>query len=422
MRAVKLCTFFIIIMASLCLAGCWGSKESDEVAYILAMGFDKGEKDNLVVTVSIANPRSLAGGGGGGGGGESEKNTVVYSVETYAPLAVPNLLNTTIDRRLSLLHAKAFVFSEEIAREGIGKWLLPLVRNREVRGTSQIFISRGKAREFIENNNPFLDLSPAKQYDLIYDMSGEHGLYSSIQMTQFYNYLKSDSIEATAPLVGVHLGELESAKPGAAQGGDLALGKYVAGEVPIAGRNKAQFIGTAVFHNDKMKGTLNGQETRYYLMIRGLFGNGVTSVADPLSEEPAFVGFRVQQARGPEYKVNIDENGKVSIDVDIFLEPEITGYTGVNTIVRADLKPIYEEAFSKYIEQGCNTVIKRTQEELLSDIFGFGQHLKHRFWTVQAWEEFNWHDRYPDADINVSVHSHIRRSGLIMKIIPWETE
>lgn len=418
MRTVKICALFIIILASLCLSGCWGSRESDEIAYILAVGFDKGEKDNLVVTVSIANPRALIGDSGGG----PENKMVVYSVETYAPLAMPNLLNTTIDRRLSLLHAKAFVFSEEIAREGIGKWLLPLIRNREVRGTSQIFISRGKAREFIEKNNPFLTLSPAKQYDLIYDMSDEHGLYSSIQMTQFYNNLKSLSIETTAPLVGVHLGELESSKPGAVQGGDLALGKYVAGEVPIAGKNKAQFIGTAVFHGDKMQGTLNGQETRYYLMIRGLFGNGVISVADPLSEEPAFVGFRVQQARAPEYKVNIDEDGNVSIDVDIFLETEITAYTGVNTIVRADLKPIYEEAFSKYVEQGCNTLIKRTQEEFRSDIFGFGQQLKHRFWTIQAWGEFNWLEGFPDAKINVTVHSHIRRSGLIIKIIPWKTE
>ncbi len=422
MRTVRICALFITILASLTLAGCWGSRESDGIAYVLAVGFDKGEKDSLVVTVGIANPRTLVGGGGGGAGGESEKNIVVYSVETYAPLAMPNLLNTTIDRPLSLLHAKAFVFSEELAREGLGKWLLPLIRNREVRGTSQIFISRGKAREFIENNNPFLTISPAKQYDLIYELSDEHGLYSSIQLTQFYDYLKSEAIEATAPLVGVHLGELESAKPGVAKGGDIALGKYVAGEVPVAGRNKAQFIGTAVFRHDKMLGTLNGQESRYYLMIRGLFGNGVTSVADPLSEDSAFVGFRVQQARDPEYKVNIDEDGKVSIDIDIFLEPEIIAYTGVNSIARSDLKPIYEEAFSKYIEQGCNTLIKRTQEEFRSDIFGFGQHLTHRFWTVQDWEEFNWLHRYPDAEINVAVHSHIRRTGLIMKIIPWKTE
>lgn len=423
MRAVKFCVFFIIIMASLSLAGCWGSRETDQIAYILAVGIDKGEKDNIVVTVSIANPTALiGGGGGGGGGGDSERNSAVYSVETHAPLAMPSLLNTTIDRRLSLLHTKAFIFSEELAREGINKWILPLIRSREVRGTAQVFISKGKAKDFIEKNDPFLDFSPSKQYDLLYMLSREHGLYSSIQLTQFYNNLKSLSIETTAPLVGIHLGEFESAKPGVEKGGDFDLGNYVAGEVPVTGKNQSQFIGSAVFRGDKMRGYLNGHETRCYLMIRGLFRDGFINLLDPLGEGPDYVGFLTHQARSPEYKVAIDQDGNVSIDVEIFMESEIISHTGVNTIARLDHKSIYEDAFSKYIEQGCNTLIKRTQDEFGSDIFGFGQHVKHRFWTIQPWEEFEWLGHYAEADINVTVHNTIRRTGLIMKTIPPKQE
>ncbi len=414
MAPTKLCAFLLIILSLLSLTGCWGARETDEIAYALAVGFDKGEKDNLVVTVSIANP--LATTGTTGGGAKTDGTRSVLSVETYAPIAMTNLINTVIDRRLSLQHTKAFMFSEELAREGLSKWILPLIRYHEVRDTAGVFVCRGKARDFIEKNSPFMEMGTAKQFDLIAMLSQEHGLYPNISLNEFYRSLKSGSIEASAPLAAVHEGELESAKPGFNKGGELTLGQYIAGEIPVAAKDKSQFCGTAVFHRDKMLGYLDGRETRYHLMLRGLFNSGIISVLDPLAEEPAFAGFQVRQARSPKYQVNIDPEGNVAIDVDIFLEPELVAYTGQNTVARLDLKPTYEEALSSYIEQGCNTLVRRTQEEFGSDICGFGDQVKHHFMTIKAWEEFNWLGRYPDAQINVAVHSRIRRTGSIMKI------
>ncbi|NLI11779.1 MAG: Ger(x)C family spore germination protein, partial [Peptococcaceae bacterium] len=256
MRAVKLCALLALAFLLLTLPGCWGSRETDEVAYVLVAGFDKGEKDNLVVTVNIANPRTIAGisggGGGGGGGGGDGASTMTLSLETYAPAAMLNLFNTVVDRQISLSHTRAFVFSEELAREGVGKWFLTFARYREVRGTAQVFVCRGKARDFIEKNNPALELNPTKQFELIASLSRSNGLYPSVQFENFYSDIKSITLEAAAPIVAVHEGGLESAKPGVSKGGDIALGKYIAGEVPVSGGNKVQAIGTAVFRGDKM--------------------------------------------------------------------------------------------------------------------------------------------------------------------------
>lgn len=415
---VRLWGFLFLALLLISLPGCWGSRETDEVAFALALGFDKGEKDNLVVTASIANPKVFAGmaGGGGGNGG---KGTLVVSTETYAPIAAIDLLNTAVERRISLMHAKTYVFSEELAREGLNKWLTPLLRYRELRTTSLIVVCRGKAKDFMEKNNPILELSPTKQFELLNKLSYEHGLFLNTQLLGFNEDLKSHSIQPSAPLVASHEGSLESAKPGVNKGGENDLGKYLAGEVPISGGNKSQIIGTAVFRGDKMVGTLNGQETRYYMMLRGLFRNGIMSVTDPLAADPtSLVGFTVRQARRPEYKTSIDENGNVSINVDIYLEPEIIGlFSGIN-YESPDLKPTLEEAFSREVQQGCQNLIRRTQEEFKADIFGFGYHVKHHFWTVQTWREMNWLDRYSDAQVNVSVHSIIRRTGLMSKTIP----
>jgi len=418
-RKVRFCAFIILTLSLLWLPGCWGSRETDEVAYVLAIGFDKGEKENLVITVSIANPKVIAGisSGGGGGGGEGGASTLNYSVESYAPLAAIDLLNTTIDRRVSFLHTKAFLFSEELAREGLEKWIYPLNRYRELRGTAQVFVCRGKAKDFIEKNKPALELSPTKQIELLNLMSSETGLYHNTQFREFYNDTKSSSIQPSIPLVALHEGGLESAKPGIGKGGEAPLGKYIAGEVPIAGSNQAQVIGSAVFKGDKMVGVLSGQETRYYLAIRGLFRSGITGIPDPLDPNIP-VGLLIYQAKRPKYTTIMDAEGNATIKVDIYNEPEIISILSGYNYEDPVNKVLLEETLSEQSQEGFHKLISRTQEEFESDIFGFGEQIKRKFWTVQSWEDYRWLERYPDARINVVVHNKIRRTGLQLETKP----
>lgn len=420
MRAAKLIAFFLTVFIMVLLTGCFGSRETDETAYVLAMGFDKGERDNVVLTVSIANPKVIAGGvsGGGGGAKEGAKNVIEQSVETYGPITGLEQLNTATSRHLSLLHTKAFIFSEEMAREGLGTWFSTLSRYYELRATSFVFICRGKAKDYLEKNHPPLELSPTKQYEMIGSLYQAHGLYDNVRFKDFYEDIKSWSIQPNMPLTAIHEGELETGKPGPQKGGELTLGKYIAGEVPITGENKAQFDGTAVFRGDKLVGMIDGENTRYYLMLRGEFKYGFFNILDPLVSQPQGVGFIVHQARSPKYKTRINEDGTVSIDVDLYLEADLAAMISGINYESLEYKPIIEAAFSAQIQEGCQNLIKRTQEEFKSDIFGFGKQLKGHFWTVQPWRDFNWLQKYPEAEVNVNVHTRVRRTGLQLKTSP----
>ncbi|MDD4334395.1 MAG: Ger(x)C family spore germination C-terminal domain-containing protein, partial [Desulfotomaculaceae bacterium] len=249
-------------------------------------------------------------------------------------------------------------------------------------------------------------------------MSEIHGLYPTTQLINLYLDTKSHSRQAALPLAAIHEGEFESAKPGLPAGG---TGRYLAGEVPVAAKSKVQFIGTAVFREDKLVGLLDGQDTRYFLMLTGNFGSGYMGIKDPL-DESGNIGLRVRQGQKPKYRTSIDEDGNVAINVELFLESEIIAENSANNFGQLDLKPILEEAFSKQIEQGCHNLIKRTQDELRSDAFGFGDKVKHLFLTEQSWEEYKWLECYPEAQVNVSVRSKIRRTGLLLKRIPTAKE
>lgn len=420
MPAVRILVLSLLtLMAVLTAGGCWGSRETDEVAYILSIGLDRGEQDRFLVTISIANPQNIAGAGTGGAGEGGLGSSVIMSVESSAVIPSLNLFDTSVARQLSLLHTKAYIISEELAREGLHDLLLSLIRYRELRGTALVLVSRGSARDFIEKNKPLLELSPTKQFELIRKLTGNHGLYASTLFQHFYNDLKSLSVEGSTPLVAIREGGRGTAGPASGDGGGHVLGDYEAGEVPITGGNPAQIIGNAVFRGDRMVGVIGGEEARYLLMLQGKFRWGNLVVADPLAAGPAVVSLVVKQAHSPKIRTEIDPEGNVAIDVDIYLEPEIIGIMSGIDYETEENKAVLEETVSFEIQRGCQELIRRTQEEFRSDIIGFGKKVKHHFWTLSAWEEFRWLEHYPEAEVNVTVHSRIRRTGLQLKTMPY---
>ena len=113
MPAVRILVLSLLtLMAVLTAGGCWGSRETDEVAYILSIGLDRGEQDRFLVTISIANPQNIAGAGAGGAVEGGLGSSVIMSVESSAVIPSLNLFDTSVARQLSLLHTKAYIIEE----------------------------------------------------------------------------------------------------------------------------------------------------------------------------------------------------------------------------------------------------------------------------------------------------------------------
>lgn len=406
MRALKTAAALLL---ALVLAGCWGSRETDEFAYVVAMGFDKGPDNNLIMTFQIANPRAIAGAAGaaGGGGGDNVQPLITISTMAQLPIGAFNLLNTELSRNFSLLHTRAFIFSEELAREGLHQYLNPLERFRETRGTAFVYICREKARDFMKKNLPRMEVVPVKQYELVARISRQHGMTPVTMFREFYENTKSTVQEPVAPLVDISERGLE--------GGDSRqnrLGDYYAGDMP-SDRGFVQFLGTAVFKGDKMVGKLTGDETRYLNMLNGNLREGFLIIRDPLSpDEP--LGLTLRQGKKPDVKVSF--GGEVpEIEVHIYQEPEIVGISSGIDYESPSRKPVLEKSLEDIILDRCNHVLARSQDEFKADIFGFGRYARMNFLTVADWQKAHWAEVYPQARVSVNVHVKIRRTGLMMK-------
>ena len=168
-----------------------------------------------------------------------------------------------------------------------------------------------------------------------------------------------------------------------------------------------------------MVGELDGSETRAYLLIRGLFKRATLNYADPIAGPEYYVAVQVHQQRTPIMHTEISEDGQVHIAADIFLEGNIVAISSGLVYENSEKLPLLEEAINQKFDTKCQEVIQRSQQEFQADIFGFGFWTKHHFLTSSQWTEFGWFEKYPEAQVNVKVHTTIKRTSLQLKTSPY---
>ncbi|MBZ4653011.1 MAG: gerBC1 [Peptococcaceae bacterium] len=414
---------FILLFSFLFLfaQGCWGSRETDELAYILAIGIDKGKENIIQVTFQIALPRALGGGGGGGGGGEGGKSTEIVSIEASSLFGALQLANAFVSRDLTFIHNKVVVVSEEIAREGLDKYINPLVRSREIRRNNFLLVTKGKARDFLEKNQSILEKNPSRQFELLLQAKNFTGFMPFATIQQYHSSLKTPGRQPITALVGVNEGKEGKEKEKSFVEKIEREVAYIPGEIPRQGGNKAEVIGLAVFNGGKLVGYLNGAETRFYQMVTGDFQSAIFTFPDPQKAGDSFVlVVELKKGRSPAIKATFPQ-GRPVIEVNLILEGEIFSIQSGINYKRGQKEADLQKFLEDYISQEVRKVIAKTQKEFKSDIFGFGERTRTYFWTWKDWENFDWLERYPQAEIKVNTRVEIRRTGLMLKTEPVES-
>ncbi|MDX9871299.1 MAG: Ger(x)C family spore germination protein [Clostridia bacterium] len=407
---VKNLLLAIILSFSLIFfTGCWGSREPDELSFVLSMGLDKGREGIVQVSFQEAIPQDL------GGEGDGEATTVI-AIESASIFGALQLGNTFTTRELTLIHNRIIIISEELAKEGLEKYLNPLIRSREIRRNTFIAIARGSAYDFLKNNKPILEKYVSRQFELILKNIALDGFSVNSTLSEITQSIKSPGREAAIAILAVNKEEKDSTAQEERSNAEKALYEesYLAGEVPHQGGNKIDIIGLAAFRGDKLAGFLNGSETRYYHMVTGKLNSSIFTFADPEKPEEYMIVMKIKKGRNPAIKVDLSGEKPV-IQTDLVLEGEIMSIqSGVNYELAedaAELQTYLEETITREVTK----VLKKTQEELQSDIVGFGDYTRQYFWTWQDWVDYNWPEKYPEAEIQVRTQLAVRRTGLMTR-------
>lgn len=412
------------LLFNLILSGCYDRKELDEMAYVMGIGLDKGKTPNsLTMTLQIAVPKTMGSdagddSGGGNGGGKNSATTIT-TLEASSIYSGINLVNDYESKQISLFHVQVIVFSEDLAREGIDKYLHTFVRGKEFRGSMFVVVAKGTAEEYLRSVNPLLEINPSKFYRMEYKAFRYTGFTADTTLFDFH--LKSECYcgQATATLASVNKFENIKDIKNKVLEDDIEAqertleGGYVAGEIPRLGENKAEIMGLAVFDGGKMVGELNGAEASYLLMVTGKNKQFSLTISDPLFDD-CFIILDIRKRRNPQVKINIQEE-RPQADIKIDLEADILSIQSGFNYEDPRNTNIIEKHVEEYLSEKIFLFLKKTAEEFNTDICSLGEKVRPKFLTWDKWVDFSWLDRYKDTEFSVEVSLKIRRPGLMVQ-------
>ncbi|OPX45910.1 spore germination protein B3 precursor [Ruminiclostridium hungatei] len=401
------------------LTGCYDAAEVDDEVYALVLGIDKGINNKVRVTIQYPTYKSSGGGGGeskSGGRMEAKNETqgsIIDTIEAPSILEALDMYGMSTSRRVSLMHMKNIIISEELAKEGVQAYVSPLARYREARGVVNISVARGTAQKFIQENKSNIGESLAKDLELMTVQSDNTSFFPRVTFYDFYNSLLSTYEQGYTAYAGLNeLGNLPEDKY-AGKAPLMVDNAFKPGEIPRSGVAKREYAGTAVFRDGKMVGSLNSEETRYFMMIVGKFTKGIIDMED--RESPGkVISLNFRPSRKPVVRAYF-KKGRPIISIKLEMEADIGAVQSrVNYEDKDQVKKLSTRA-EDYLERRAVQVIGKVQQQYNSDIFGFGQKLAGYFPTIQEWEKYDWLSHFKEAGINVKVNVSIRRTGLMLK-------
>ena len=185
-------TLIFIILCAIIFSGYWHEEDIDDLAYVVALGFDIGESKELKMTFQISIPSATNSNGSGNSGSSSDKSskdTLTKSIECSSIYSGINELNSLTSKDVNLSHCKFIVFSDKLAKKGIYKYIYTLENNAELRSTCNILISTCPATEFLSYTNPIFENSTAKYYKIIANSTSYSGFTSNITLNHLYTNL-----------------------------------------------------------------------------------------------------------------------------------------------------------------------------------------------------------------------------------------
>ncbi len=394
--------FILIIVFIVAFSSSYLSLSIDNLAYVLAIGIDKSDQNQLQVTFQFSATTSPSESG-------STKKTpsIINSVTASSISTAINLMNSYMGKELNMSHCKIIIFSEELASEGISEEIYTLINDTQIRPSSNLVISKCSAKTYLEKTSPELENLIAKYYEILTNSSKYTGFMPDSTIGDFFNSLICKTCEPSAMLGGL-------ATENSSNQGDTDNQKdynVKANETPIEGENGSENVGIAAFHEDRLVGELSALETISFLTVRNKIDRFLVSVPDP--ENP-----------NTYLDIYLMPKGSTSVAVDTATSsPYIkvkTGFTGRIYSMSNDSKYLepdvlnnISEACNQYLESVFSAYLYKTSKEFKSDINGFGKYALGNFFTTQEFDHYDWLRNYQNAFFEVEVDTSVKSGMLI---------
>lgn len=435
------------------------SHDITNLAYVLALGIDVGENAKLKVSAQFSTSDTTSPGSSSS---ESSGKIILVSGEADSVFSALNLINSYIGKELNLAHCNLIVFSEDYAKKGIATEIYSFINNEEIRPSTNVLISKCTAYDYLDNVKPSLEKLAVQYYDTFSIVNRFTGYFENITIGEFYNKLSSKSASPTAILGGLDVtarvkessksnssksggnennsqnsessedenssGESNSSEGSSSSNSGNASAdvdpssdtriitnpeELIAGSSSIEGKLGTENIGIAIFDDDRLCGELTAMETICHLLINNSIDSCIISVDDPFKENEK-----------SELNISPKKNSKVCVEIkdgvphiSVKIDVEAYGLTldkNINYETHEAVDKLSEIA-QKYLEEQFNNYFNIVSREYGTDIDYFAIKTLSNFSTMNEWRDYNWKEKFKNAEFDVSVDVNVVSSLLITK-------
>ncbi|SMQ78566.1 spore germination protein KC [Bacillus sp. OV166] len=369
-----------IMFLLLSLTGCWDSKELTEFGFIMGISLDQTEEGTIEINAQSYSPTEKTGGVGGG---EKQAYTNIKTINESVFDGVRDI-NRYLGRVPRWSHMRVILIGEEFAKDhDIGEILSFFNRNEDVRLTTLVIVTNGKAADYL-TIKPFIERTVSQQLQTIIESSTKYaGKTIKASMLDIDLQLKSKTKTALIPYF-----KMNEAQP------------------------KALYSsGMAIISKGKMAELLEPSDVHEVLMLINKFKSGM--IEFPCLDDGSQESSKMEALETSHIKTKITPKftmKRPSIHMLTKIEGTI-GELSCTTITNVGEEKKLEDHIKKIIEEKIESVIERMQEEKV-DVLGIGNKLYQQdpaLW--KKWEK-DWDDIFADLQFIIDVEVNIRSTGM----------
>lgn len=389
-RYLLLTSLMILLLPS--LTACWNQKELTELAFVMALGVDKGKNERYSVSFQFVIPGNVSMTQGAGQGlpiavAKGTGNTLTEAARNVTKV---------VGRQLYYAHTNLLVISEEVAqnKELLLNLFDALARDPEFRRTTELVIAKSNKAEEILTTLTLLEKLPVNKItQQIKTNEKMLGQDVRVNLDDFIADIMSTGKEP------------------------IATGYLLKGNKALANNSKNlekttpdAFLmanGLAIFKEGKLSGWMNDEKARGVLWVLDKIKS--TSINVNWNEKKDAISMAPIRSKT---KVSISfKNGKPVILVAV----ENEGWISEANIAVELTDPKEIEKIEKKVEEKIKKEILSSihfAQKLKTDIFGFGERV-HRA-DPKLWKTIkgDWGEHFAELEVKVKVTSYIRREGV----------
>ncbi len=412
MKAKKILVVLLII-ALLFFAGTNSSSINtiDDLAYVVALGFDKGSNGLLKMSFQIAIPSSSSSGSSKSSSSSQSSSSITNTIECNTIESGINLIDSYVSKKINLSHCKVLVFSEELASTGIANYVYSLMNNIEIRPTCNVIISQCNADYFLTNSSPMLEQLSARYYEIAKNSEKNTGYTETIKLKDFFSDLNDSFTEPYAILGNISSADSSGFSSGTNQIYNLDDSSYSLNNESNSSDKNVETLAIAAFKDGKIVGELDEIESICHLIIINKLKNATISIPSPF-EDSKYISLNLYNSKCKNTVEII--NGNPYIECNISINCKVMTSTSNSNYLTPENSKKIEDFANSYIKSHIDDYLYKTSKEFDSDISSFGKYAVKNFSNWNDWVNYGWINNYRNAFFKTTVNTNLNSSYLII--------